>query len=156
MANEPIITVIGNLTSDPDIKYVSSGTAVASFTVASTPRTYNKTTDEWEDGEPMFVRCSVWRDYAENVAESLSKGTRVVVHGRLQVRSYQRNDGSQGTSIEMQVDEVGPSLRYATATITKSGAGGSQTRQQGNSGTHAYPSNSDAPQANPWNAEAPF
>ena len=119
--SNPIITVVGNLTSDPDIKYVSSGTAVASFTVASTPRTYNKTTNEWEDGEPMFIRCSVWRDYAENVTESLSKGMRVVVHGRLQVRSYQRNDGSQGTSIEMQVDEVGPSLRYATAQVTKSG-----------------------------------
>lgn len=128
MANEPIITVVGNLTADPELKYVSSGTAVASFTVASTPRTYNKTTNEWEDGEPMFIRCSVWRDYAENVTESLSKGMRVVVHGRLQVRSYQRNDGSQGTSIEMQVDEVGPSLRYATAqvarTATKSGQAG--------------------------------
>ena len=135
MANEPIITVVGNLTADPELKYVSSGTAVASFTVASTPRTYNKTTNEWEDGEPMFIRCSVWRDYAENVTESLSKGVRVVVHGRLQVRSYQRNDGSQGTSIEMQVDEVGPSLRYSTAQVTrtapKSGQAGQGYQQAG-------------------------
>ena len=128
MANEPIITVVGNLTAAPELKYVGSGTAVASFTVASTPREKNKQTGEWEDGEPMFVRCSVWRDYAENVTESLAKGMRVVVHGRLQVRSYQRKDGSQGTSIEMQVDEVGPSLRYATAQVTRtngSGAGSS-------------------------------
>ena len=116
----PHITITGNLTADPSLKYVGSGTAVASFTVASTPREKNKDTGEWEDGEAMFVRCSVWRDYAENVTESLAKGMRVVVHGRLQVRSYQRNDGSQGTSIEMQVDEVGPSLRYATAQVTKS------------------------------------
>lgn len=123
MAGEPIITVVGNLTNDPELRFVSSGIPVASFTVASTPRTLNKQTNQWEDGEAMFVRCSVWREYAENVAESLTKGTRVVVTGRLQVRSYEHN-GERRTSIEMQVDEIGPSLRYATAQVTKASRGG--------------------------------
>lgn len=126
MAGEPIITVVGNLTADPELKYVGSGTPVASFTVASTPRTFNRNTNEWEDGEALFIRCSVWRDYAENVTESLSKGMRVLVQGRLQIRNYQRQDGSQGTSVEMQVDEVGPSLRYATAQVTKINRSGGQ------------------------------
>ncbi|VEI13326.1 single-stranded DNA-binding protein [Trueperella bialowiezensis] len=141
MAGEPIITVVGNLTADPELKYVGSGTPVASFTVASTPRTYNRNTGEWEDGEAMFIRCSVWRDYAENVTESLTKGMRVVVQGRLQVRNYQRQDGSQGTSVEMQVDEVGPSLRYATAQVTKTsgrGAGGGFNRDQQGYGQQGY------------------
>lgn len=126
MAGEPIITVTGNLTADPDLRYVSSGIPVANFTVASTPRTKNNQTGQWEDGEALFIRCSVWREYAENVAESLSKGMRVVVTGRLQVRSYEQN-GERRTSIEMQVDEIGPSLRYATAQVTKNpprGGGG--------------------------------
>ena len=118
MANEPIITIVGNLTADPELRYVSSGTPVASFTVASTPRSLNRQTNQWEDGEPMFVRCSVWREYGENVAESLAKGMRVVVTGRLSVRSYEYN-GEKRQSIEMQVDEVGPSLRYARAQVTK-------------------------------------
>ncbi len=126
MAGEPIITIVGNLTADPELRYVSSGIPVASFTVASTPRTMNKQTQQWEDGEAMFVRCSVWREYGENVANSLTKGTRVVVTGRLQVRSYE-HEGQRRTSIEMQVDEVGPSLRYATAQVQKTqrtGGGG--------------------------------
>ena len=125
MANEPIVTIIGNLTGDPELRYVSSGTPVASFTVASTPRSLNRQTNQWEDGEAMFVRCSAWKDYAENVTESLAKGMRVVVTGRMTVRSYEHN-GQQRTSIEMQVDEVGPSLRYARAQVTKvsSGSGG--------------------------------
>ena len=118
MANEPIITITGNLTGDPELRYVSSGTPVASFTVASTPRSLNRQTNQWEDGEAMFVRCSVWREYGENVAESLTKGMRVVVTGRLTVRSYEYN-GEKRQSIEMQVDEVGPSLRYARAQVTK-------------------------------------
>ena len=118
MANEPIITIVGNLTTDPELRYVSSGTPVASFTVASTPRNLNKQTNQWEDGEAMFVRCSVWREYGENVAETLTKGMRVVVTGRLTVRSYEYN-GEKRQSIEMQVDEVGPSLRYARAQVTK-------------------------------------
>ena len=118
MSGEPIITIVGNLTADPELRYVASGTPVASFTVASTPRNLNKQTNQWEDSEPMFVRCSVWREYGENVAETLTKGMRVVVTGRLTVRSYEYN-GQQRTSIEMQVDEVGPSLRYARAQVVK-------------------------------------
>ena len=118
MANEPIVTIIGNLTGDPELRYVSSGTPVASFTVASTPSTLNRQTNQWEDGEAMFVRCSAWKDYAENVTESLAKGMRVIVTGRMTVRSYEYN-GEKRQSIEMQVDEVGPSLRYARAQVTK-------------------------------------
>ena len=135
MANEPIITIVGNLTSDPELRYVASGTPVASFTVASTPRNLNKQTNQWEDGEAMFVRCSVWREYGENVAETLTKGMRVVVQGRLSVRSYEYN-GQQRTSIEMQVDEVGPSLRYARAQVvnTPRGQNPSQASQDRFSG----------------------
>ncbi len=128
MAGEPVLTIVGNLTGDPELRYVSSGTPVASFTVASTPRSLNRQTNQWEDGEAMFVRCSVWREYAENVAESLSKGMRVVVSGRMTVRSYEYN-GQQRTSIELQVDEIGPSLRYARAQVTRiSGGGGGQNQ----------------------------
>ena len=159
MAGEPIITVVGNLTADPDLRYVGSGIPVASFTVASTPRTLNRQTNEWEDGEAMFIRCTVWRDYAENVTESLTKGMRVVVTGKLQVRSYQRNDGSQGTSIEMQVDEVGPSLRYATAKVQKTsgsrgagnqggGYGGSNAGYGGGKASYNAPAGGSA--ADPW------
>lgn len=148
MAGEPIVTIVGNLTADPDLRYVGSGVPVASFTVASTPRTLNRQTNEWEDGEAMFVRCTVWRDYAENVTESLTKGTRVVATGRLQVRSYQRNDGSQGTSIEMQVDEVGPSLRFATAQVTKasgSARGGGYSQGGGSYGQGGGQASYNAP-----------
>ncbi len=163
MAGEPIITVVGNLTADPELKYVGSGTPVASFTVASTPRTFNRNTNEWEDGEAMFIRCSVWRDYAENVTESLAKGMRVVVQGRLQVRNYQRNDGSQGTSVEMQVDEVGPSLRYATAQVTKTsgrgGGGGYNQGQQSQGFEQRGQASYNAPQGgsgqDPWAQQAP-
>lgn len=118
MAGEPIVTIVGNLTSDPELRYVSNGSPVANFTVASTPRTQNRQTNQWEDGEAMFIRCSVWRDYAEHVAESLSKGMRVIVTGRLSVRSYEQN-GVRQTSLEMQVDEVGPTLRFATAKVSR-------------------------------------
>ena len=123
MANEPIITIVGNLTGDPELRTVGSGVAVASFTVASTPREKNRDTGQWEDGEPMFLRCSVWREYGENVAQSLTKGMRVIVQGRLQQRSYEHN-GERRTSLELQVDEVGPSLRYATAQVARHGSGG--------------------------------
>ena len=125
MANEPTITIVGNLTADPELRYVSNGVPVASFTVASTPREKNRDTGQWEDGEPMFVRCSVWRDHGENVAGSLTKGMRVIVQGRLQQRSYEHN-GERRTSLELQVDEVGPSLRYATATVAKTSRNGTQ------------------------------
>lgn len=120
MANEPIVTIIGNLTGDPELRYVASGTPVASFTVASTPRSLNRQTNQWEDGEAMFVRCSVWREYAENVAASLTKGMRVIVTGKLGTHSYE-HQGVKRSDLVMNVDEVGPSLRYATAQITRQG-----------------------------------
>ena len=135
MAGETIITVVGNLTDDPELKFTPSGAAVANFTVASTPRTFDKQTNEWKDGDALFLRCAAWRQLAENVAESLQKGQRVVVTGALRVRQFERQDGSKGTSVEMNVDEVGPSLRYATAKVTKaSRSGGDFGGNQGNSG----------------------
>ena len=139
--NEPVITLVGNLTGDPELRHVGQGMPVASFTVASTPRTLNKQTQQWEDGEPLFVRCSVWREYGENVAQSLGKGMRVIVQGRLQQRSYEHN-GERRTSLELQVDEVGPSLRYATATVAKTSrnqAQGAPTQSQwGNASPGAW------------------
>ena len=111
MAGETVITVIGNLTDDPELKFTPSGAAVANFTVASTPRTFDKQTNEWKDGDALFLRCAAWRQLAENVAESLQKGQRVIVHGALQIRNFERQDGSKGTSVEINVDEVGPSLK---------------------------------------------
>ena len=119
MAGETIITVVGNLTADPEIRTVGNGSSVASFTIASTPRTWNRNTGQFEDGQALFMRCSAWRDMAEHCAQSLSKGMRVIAQGRLQQRSYQANDGSQRTVVELQVDEIGPSLRYATAQVTR-------------------------------------
>jgi single-strand DNA-binding protein len=127
MAGETIITVVGNLTDDPELRFTPSGAAVANFTVASTPRTMNRQTNEWEDGEAMFLRCSVWRQAAENVAESLQRGTRVVVQGRLKARSYETREGEKRTVFELEVDEIGPSLRFATAKVnraSRSGGGG--------------------------------
>ncbi|GAA2772928.1 single-stranded DNA-binding protein [Saccharopolyspora taberi] len=118
MAGETVITVVGNLTADPELRFTPSGAAVANFTVASTPRTFDKTTQEWKDGEALFLRCSIWRQAAENVAESLTRGMRVVVQGRLRQRSYEK-DGEKRTVVEMEVDEIGPSLRYATAKVAK-------------------------------------
>ncbi|KMY22767.1 single-strand DNA-binding protein [Actinobaculum suis] len=125
MANEPILTLVGNLTADPELRFTGAGVPVASFTVASTPRKRNQQTNEWEDGEPMFVRCSAWRDMAENCAESLSKGMRVLVTGRLTVSRYTSNTGEQRESLEMQVDEIGPSLRWAKAQVQRTTGGGS-------------------------------
>lgn len=127
MAGETTLTVIGNLTADPELRFTPSGVAVASFTVASTPRTFDRQANEWRDGETLFLRCSVWREVAENVAESLTKGMRVIVRGRLESRSYKTREGDNRTSMEMQVDEVGPSLRYAKAQVSRTpreGAGG--------------------------------
>ena len=115
MAGETIITVVGNLTADPEIRQVGNGASVASFTIASTPRNWNRNTGQFEDGQALFMRCSAWRDMAEHCAQSLSKGMRVIAQGRLQQRSYQANDGSQRTVVELQVDEIGPSLRYASS-----------------------------------------
>ena len=113
------ITVVGNLTGDPELRFTPSGQAVANFTVASTSRTLDRTTNEWKDGDTTFIRCSVWRQYAENVAETLTKGTRVIVTGRLKVRQYETREGGKGTSVECDVDEVGPALRYATAKVNR-------------------------------------
>jgi single-strand DNA-binding protein len=124
MAGETVVTIIGNLTNDPELRFTPSGAAVANFTVASTPRTFDRQSNEWKDGETLFMRCSVWRDAAENVAESLQRGTRVLVSGRLRSRSYETKEGEKRTVVEMDVDEVGPSLRYATAKIAKTSRGG--------------------------------
>ena len=119
MAGETVITIIGNLTNDPELRFTPSGAAVANFTVASTPRTFDRQSNDWKDGETLFMRCSVWRDAAENVAESLQRGTRVLVSGRLRSRTYDTKEGEKRTVVEMEVDEVGPSLRYATAKVAK-------------------------------------
>mgnify|MGYP003391170944 CR=1 FL=1 len=119
MAGETTITIVGNLTADPELRFTPSGAAVANFTVASTPRTFDRQSNEWKDGETLFMRCSVWRDAAENVAESLQRGTRVIVSGRLKSRSYETKEGEKRTSIEREVDEIGPSLRDATAQVTR-------------------------------------
>ena len=129
MANDTIITVIGNLTTDPDLRFTPSGAAVASFTVASTPRSFDRQTNEWKDGDTLFLRCSIWREAAENVAESLTKGMRVIVQGRLVQRSYETREGEKRTVVELQVDEVGPSLRSASAKVTRAQRSGGQ--QQG-------------------------
>lgn len=126
MAGDTIITIVGNLTADPEMRFTPSGAAVASFTVASTPRTFDRQAGEWKDGETLFMRCSIWRDAAENVAESLTKGTRVIVQGRLVQRSYTTREGENRTVVEMQVDEIGPSLRYAKAQVTRQPRGGGQ------------------------------
>jgi single-strand DNA-binding protein len=127
MAGDTIITVVGNLTGDPELRFTPSGAAVANFTVASTPRTFDRQSNEWKDGETLFMRCSVWREAAENIAESLQRGNRVLVTGRLKSRSYETKEGEKRTVVELEVDEVGPSLRYATAKVNRtqrSGGGG--------------------------------
>ena len=137
MAGETVITIVGNLTGDPELRFTPSGAAVANFTVASTPRTFDRQSNEWKDGETLFMRCSVWRDAAENVAESLQRGTRVIVTGRLKSRSYETKEGEKRTVIEMDVDEVGPSMKYATAKVNKTsrgGGGGGFGGDQGGSG----------------------
>ena len=134
MAGDTVITVVGNLTADPELRWTQSGAAVADFTVASTPRTYDRNAGEWRDGDTLFMRCSVWRDTAENVAESLRKGMRVIVQGRLTQRSYDTQQGERRTVVELQVDEIGPSLRRARAQVTRtapSGGGGYQSDNRG-------------------------
>ncbi|HEV7742014.1 MAG TPA: single-stranded DNA-binding protein [Pseudolysinimonas sp.] len=136
MAGETIITVVGNLTADPELRYTQTGLAVANFTIASTPRTFDRQANDWKDGEALFLRASCWREFAEHVAGSLTKGSRVVATGRLKQRSYETKEGEKRTAIELEVDEIGPSLRYATAQVTRapggaSGAGGGGGRSQG-------------------------
>ena len=126
MAGDTVITIIGNLTADPELRFTPSGAAVANFTIASTPRQFDRQSNEWKDGETLFMRCSVWRDAAENVAESCQRGMRVIVSGRLKSRSYETKEGEKRTVYEIEVDEVGPSLKSATAKVNKTtrGAGG--------------------------------
>ena len=147
MAGETIITVVGNLTDDPELRFTPSGAAVANFTVASTPRTFDKNSNEWVDGEAMFLRCSIWRQAAENVAESLTRGARVVVTGRLKQRSFETREGEKRTVIELDVDEVGPSLRYATAKINRT--------QRGSSSGGGFGGSSGAPADDPWGSAPP-
>ncbi|WP_019309099.1 single-stranded DNA-binding protein [Kocuria rhizophila] len=175
MAGETIITVVGNLTADPELRFTPSGAAVANFTVASTPRQFDRQANEWQDQETLFMRRSVWREAAENVAESLSKGTRVIVQGRLKARSYETREGDRRTSIELDVDEVGPSMKYATAKVQRNAKGTGNSSQgfggnqgggygpaggfggaQGYGGARGYPQGADAQQGgSAWDAATP-
>jgi single-strand DNA-binding protein len=153
MAGETVITVIGNLTGDPELRFTPSGAAVANFTVASTPRTFDRQSNEWKDGDTLFLRCSIWREAAESVAESLTKGNRVIVTGRLVQRSYETREGEKRTVYELQVDEVGPSLRYATAKVTRtqrSGGGGFSGGSGGGGGGYGGSSGGGQQEADPW------
>lgn len=141
MAGETTITIVGNLVDDPELRFTPSGAAVANFRVASTPRTFDKQTNEWKDGEGLFLSCSVWRQAAENVAESLQRGMRVVISGRLKARTYETREGEKRTVFEIDVDEVGPSLKYATAKVTKT------TRSGGGQGGGSASSGGDDPWA---------
>lgn len=134
MAGETTITLVGNLTADPELRFTPSGAAVANFTVASTPRTFDRQTNEWKDGDAMFLSCAVWRQAAENVAESLQKGMRVIVQGRLKSRSYESREGERRTVFEIDVDEIGPALKYATAKISRNSGGGQGGGGQGGGG----------------------
>ena len=137
MTGETIITVVGNLTADPELRYTQNGLPVANFTIASTPRNFDRASNEWKDGEALFLRASVWREFAEHVAGSLTKGMRVIAQGRLRQRSYQDRDGNNRTAIELEVDEIGPSLRYATAQVTRAAGGGAGGGNQFGGGASA-------------------
>jgi single-strand DNA-binding protein len=160
MAGETSITVVGNLTDDPELRFTPSGAAVANFTVASTPRNFDRNTNEWVDGEAMFLRCSIWRQAAENVAESLQRGMRVVVQGRLKARTYETREGEKRTVFEIEVDEIGPSLKFATAKVNRTSrqgggggySGGSQGAQGGAQGGQGGQS---APADDPWATSTP-
>jgi single-strand DNA-binding protein len=165
MAGETTITIVGNLTDDPELRFTPSGAAVAKFRIASTPRTLDRQTNEWKDGEPLFLACNIWRDAAEHVAESLQRGARVIVQGRLRQRSYETREGEKRTVYELEVDEIGPSLRYATAKVQRmnrsgggggggfgaSNGGGGGNRQSGGGSTSGGGGNFD----DPWATSAP-
>jgi len=157
MAGETVITIVGNLTADPELRTTSAGAQVASFTIASTPRSWNRSTNQFEDGQALFMRCSAWRDLAEHCANSLAKGMRVIAQGRLTQRSYEAKDGTQRTVVELQVDEIGPSLKYATAQVQKMQSGGYQGgNTNGGFGGNGYQQPQQAQQqphgADPWAA----
>lgn len=154
MAGETVITVVGNLTSDPELRYTQNGLAVANFTIASTPRSFDRAANDWKDGEALFLRASVWREFAEHVAGSLTKGSRVVATGRLKQRSYETKEGEKRTSIELEVDEIGPSLRYATAQVTR--AASSREGGGGNGGGNGGSQQPRPPVTDePWAPSAP-
>ena len=158
MAGDTVITVVGNLTDDPELRFTANGAAVANFTVASTPRFFDKQTNDWKDGDALFLRCSIWRQAAENVAESLQRGARVVVQGRLKQRSYETREGEKRTVYELDVDEVGPSLRYATAKVTKAtrGGGGGGSGGGGGGGFGGGSNAQSSPPADdPWSSAPP-
>ncbi|MGG7510932.1 single-stranded DNA-binding protein [Plantibacter sp. YIM 135249] len=146
MAGETIITIIGNLTADPELRFTQNGLAVANFTIASTPRNFDRAANEWKDGEALFLRASVWKEAAEHVAGSLTKGSRVIATGRLKQRSYETKEGEKRTSMELEIDEIGPSLRYAIATVTRAPGNATNTPQTGAQGQ---------PVQEPWAQTAP-
>ncbi|MFT4127111.1 MAG: single-stranded DNA-binding protein [Gordonia sp. (in: high G+C Gram-positive bacteria)] len=160
MAGDTVITVIGNLVADPELRFTPSGAAVANIRIASTPRTFDRQTNEWKDGEALFLTCNIWREAAENVTESLTKGTRVIVQGRLKQRSYETREGERRTVVELEVDEIGPSLRYATARVNRASRGGggggnfgsspSSSGGYGSSGGGAGRGGSAAAADDPW------
>jgi len=162
MAGETVITVVGNLTSDPELRYTQNGLAVANFTIASTPRTFDRASNEWKDGEALFLRASVWREFGEHVASSLTKGSRVIAQGRLKQRSYETKEGEKRTSMELEIDEIGPSLRYATAQVTRASSsrdgaagGGSFGGGAGGGGRGGQPAQVGGGQAQePWGQPA--
>lgn len=161
MAGETVITIVGNLTADPELRTTSAGAQVASFTIASTPRSWNRSTNQFEDGQALFMRCSAWRDLATHCAQNLAKGMRVIAQGRLQQRSYQAQDGSNRTVIEMTVDEIGPSLKYATAQVQRQQHGNGGGFQGNNAGGFAGGARDQQPQQqaqapadDPWGAPA--
>ncbi|GLY08538.1 MULTISPECIES: single-stranded DNA-binding protein [Actinoplanes] len=169
MAGETTITVVGNLTDDPELRFTPSGAAVAKFRIASTPRTLDRQSGEWKDGEPLFLACNIWREAAEHVAESLQRGARVIVQGRLRQRSYETREGEKRTVYELEVDEIGPSLRYATAKVQKAsrsggggggfGSSGGGNRQSGGGGNRGGSSGNSGGGSNdfddPWASAAP-
>lgn len=148
MAGETVLTLIGNLTGDPELRFTPQGAAVANFTIASTPRTYDRQSQEWKDGEALFIRCNVWRAQAENVAESLTRGARVIVSGRLKQRSFETKEGEKRTVIELEVDEVAPSLKFASAKVTKA------SRGEGGGGFGYGGASAGAGASDPWSTPA--
>lgn len=161
MAGDTQITVVGNLTADPELRFTPSGAAVANFTVASTPRTFDRASGEWKDGEALFLRCNIWRQAAENVAESLTRGSRVIVSGRLKQRSFETKEGEKRTVFEVEVDEIGPSLRYATAKVNRAqrseggGGGNFGGGSSGGGGGYGASRGGSAPTEDPWSSAPP-
>src|SRR5574340_893966 len=152
MAGDTVITVIGNLTADPELRFTPAGAAVANFTVASTPRNFDRQSNEWKDGEALFMRCNIWREAAENVAERLTRGSRVIVSGRLRQRSYETREGEKRTVVELEVDEIGPSLRYATAKVNKANRGGGGGGFGSSGGSGGARSNANTGGDDPWSS----